>query len=84
MSFSNDYFQILFAKNEKKKKNRYAWFKLAQTYSSTISFAYFEVFFLKIPTVKNFFPPGGGYFLPKGGLLPPYIQKLYIILLLRV
>ena len=29
-------------------------------YDSTIRFAHFEVFFLKIPTVKNFSPPSGG------------------------
>ena len=30
------------------------WFKLSQIYGSTISFAYFQVFFLKILKVKNF------------------------------
>ena len=51
-------------------------------YSSTISFAYFEVFFLIIPTVKNFFPGGGRITLPPtGGVLPFYIQKLCMILL---
>ena len=38
-------------------------------YYSTISFAYFEVFFLKIPTVKSFSLGGGGVFPPKGGVL---------------
>ena len=55
-------------------------FKLPQIYGSTITFAYFETFFLKILTVKNFFP-GGLLSPPEGGVLPPYVQKLYMILL---
>ena len=41
-------FQNFFVKNEKKLGLNY------QIYDSTISFAYFETFFLKILTVKNF------------------------------
>ena len=46
-------------------------------YGSTISFAYFEGFFLKVPN----FSSGGGVTSPYG-ILPPYIQKLHSILLL--
>ena len=35
-------------------------------YGSTISFTYFEAFFLKIPMVKNF-SPGEDYFPLQGG-----------------
>ena len=45
---------------------------MSQIYGSTISFAYFEMFFLKIPKVKNFCPP------PKGGVIAPlYIKITY-------
>ena len=41
-----------------------------------LSFAYFEVFFLKIPTVRNFSPGWGGYSLPYGGSIAPVCTKV--------
>ena len=38
----------------KKKKKRLIRFSLLQAYNSTIIFAYFDGFFLKIPMLKNF------------------------------
>ena len=47
-----------------------------------ISFAYFKVFFLKIPTVKNF-SPRGGYFLRYGvGFTLIHTKIMYALLLL--
>ena len=45
---------IPFKKNFVKNENWFIWFKTSQTHVSTISFAYFEAFFLKIPMLKNF------------------------------
>ena len=43
---------------------------------STISFVYFEIFFLKIPTVKKFSP--GGFLLPSTGrsIDPKYTKTI--------
>ena len=66
--------KIVLLKND---KNRLLWFKLSQIYGSTISFAYFEVFFLIIPMVKNFFPrPGRGLLPPCGGSIAPIYTEI--------
>ena len=49
--------------------------KVPQMYGSTVSFAYSEVFFLKIPTVKKFSPGG---LLPPTGEYCPHAYKNYI------
>ena len=50
VAFLNE-IQIFVVKN---KINEWIWLKLSQTYGSTVSFLYFETFFLKIPMIKKF------------------------------
>ena len=76
-TFLND-FQNFF---NKKEKNRLIWFNLSQTYGSITRFARFEMFFLEIPLLKNFFP-GVVTSLLTGGVLPPHLQLLCNALLL--
>ena len=54
------------------------WFTLPQMYGSTISFAYFDVFFLEIPTAKNISTGGEGK-----GLNAPSGKKFFTIVIFR-
>ena len=62
----------------KMKKNLSIWFKVPQIYvGSSIIFAYFEAFFLKIQTKDFFF---GWFTLPPsyaGGVLLSYVKIIY-------
>ena len=63
----------------KNKKNRQIWFKLSYTYSSTISFAYFDMFFLKILTIKKFFPGSVTFPLLRTSIAPVYTKIMHYV-----
>ena len=69
-------FKMIFVKNE---KNRQIWFKLSLTYDSTIRFANFEAFFLKIIILKKFYAKEDSFSMGGGSITRAYTKNIYYL-----